>query len=95
MSKFKNQKVNFYYTLSYISQRIDQILEILGLYCFAFATLATDKTFTQRNFFPSKIEIASMYFSTNIQKQMRPKIRDILRTANFSPKFTGSLKKCN
>ena len=33
MSKFKNQKVNFYYTVPYsiLSQRINQIFEILEL----------------------------------------------------------------
>ena len=45
-----------------ISQRINQIFEILRLYCFAFTALALEKTFTQRNFLPSKIEIVSMYF---------------------------------
>ena len=40
-----------------ISQQINQIFEILGLYCFAFTALTIDKTFTQRNFLPSKIEI--------------------------------------
>ena len=45
-----------------ISQRINQVFEILRLYCFAFTALAIDKTFTQRNFLPSKIEIVSMYF---------------------------------
>ena len=43
-----------------ISQQINQIFEILGLYCFAFIALAIDKTFTQRNFLSSKIEIVSM-----------------------------------
>ena len=33
-----------------ISQRINQIFEILGLYCFAFTPLAIDKTFTLLNF---------------------------------------------
>ena len=45
-----------------ISQQIKLIFEILGLFCFAFTSLAIDKTFTQRNFLPSKIEIVSMYF---------------------------------
>ena len=49
----KNQKVNF---LQYhISQQINVIFEILGLYCFAFTALAIDKTFTQHNYIPSKI----------------------------------------
>ena len=66
-SKFKNQKMNFCFTVLYcISQRINQIFEILGLYCLAFTALAIDKTFTQRNFLPSKIEIASMYFLIKI-----------------------------
>ena len=43
-----------------ILQRINQIFEILGLYCFAFTAIAIDKTFTQRNFLPGKIEIVSM-----------------------------------
>ena len=37
-----------------------------GLYCFALKALAIDKTFTQRNFLPSKIEIVSMYFLIKI-----------------------------
>ena len=45
-----------------IPQQIDQIFEILGLYCLAFTALAIDKTFTQRNFLPSKIEIVSCIF---------------------------------
>ena len=40
-----------------ISQRINQIFEIVELYCFAFTALAINKTFTQRNFLPSKIKI--------------------------------------
>ena len=40
-----------------ISQPINHIFEILELYCFAFTALVTDKTFTQCNFLPSKIEI--------------------------------------
>ena len=47
-------------------QQINQIFEILGLYCFAFTALAIDNTFTQRNFLPRKIEIESMYFPTKI-----------------------------
>ena len=67
MSIFKNQKVNFYYTVQYrISQQINQILEILGLYCFAFTALAIDKNFTQHNCLQSKIEIVSMYFPIKI-----------------------------
>ena len=72
-----------------ISQRINQIFEILGLYCFAFTALAIKKTFTQRNILPSKIETVSMYFPIKNYNQMRPKIRENLRTANFNPKFTG------
>ena len=49
-----------------IPQRINQIFEILGLCCFAFTALAIDKTFTQRNFLPSKIEIVSLYFPIKI-----------------------------
>ena len=52
MSKFKNLKVNFFIQYR-ISQQMNQIFEILGLYCFAFTALAIDKTFTQRNFLPS------------------------------------------
>ena len=47
-----------------ILQRISQIFEILGRYCFAFTALAIDKTFTQRNFLPSEIEILSVHFPT-------------------------------
>ena len=68
MSKFKNQKVNFYYQYR-ISQRINQIFEILVLYCFAFTALAIDKTLTQRNFLPSKTEIVSMYFLIKIKNK--------------------------
>ena len=49
-----------------ISQRINQIFETLGLHCFAFTAIAIDKTFTQRNFLPSKTEIVSMYFPIKI-----------------------------
>ena len=49
-----------------ILQQINQIFEILGLYCFAFTALVTDKTFTQRDFLPSKIEIVSMFFPIKI-----------------------------
>ena len=35
-----------------ISPRINQICEILELYCFAFTALVIDKTFTQRKFNP-------------------------------------------
>ena len=66
MSKIKNQKVDFYYTVPYISRRINRIFEILGLDWFAFTAIAIDKTFTQRNFLPSKIEIVSMSFPIKI-----------------------------
>ena len=49
-----------------ISQQINQIFEILGVFCFAFTALAIVKSFTQRNFLPSKIEIVSMYFPIKI-----------------------------
>ena len=65
MPKFKNQKSIF--IIQYrISQQINQIFEILVLCCFAFTALAINKTFTQRNFLPSKIEILSMYFPIKI-----------------------------
>ena len=48
------------------SQRINQIFKILELYCFAFTALAIDKTFPQRNFLPSKIEIVPMYVPIKI-----------------------------
>ena len=48
------------------SQQISQVFENLGLHCFAFTALAIDKTFTQRNFLPSKIKIMSMYFPIKI-----------------------------
>ena len=74
-----------------ISQRNNQIFKIFGLYWFAFTALAIEETFTQRNFSPSTIEIVSMYFPIKkFQEQMRPKIRENLRTANFNPKFTGN-----
>ena len=72
-----------------ISQKINQIFKILRLYSFAFTASALDKTFTQRYFLPSKIEIVWMLFSNKIEEQRRPKIRENLRTANFNPKFTG------
>ena len=62
-SKFKNSISITHYRMS---QRIYQIFEILRLYCFAFTALAIDKTFTQRNFLPSKIEIVPMYFPIKI-----------------------------
>ena len=49
-----------------ISQQINLIFEILGLYCFAFTSLAMDKTFAQCNFLPSMSEIVSIYFSIKI-----------------------------
>ena len=58
-----------------ISQRINQNFEVLGMYYFAFTALVIDKSFTQRNFLPIKIEIVSMYFPIKIEKQLRPKIR--------------------
>ena len=78
----------FMFIIQYrISQRINQIFEILGMYCFAFTALTIDKIFKQHNFLPCNIEI--MYFPINIYEQIRPKIRENLRTANFNPKFTG------
>ena len=53
-----------------ISQRINQIFEILGLYCFAFTALTINKTFTQRNFLPSKIEILSIYFPKKFKNKI-------------------------
>ena len=70
-----------------ISQRINQIFEILGLYCFAFTALTINKTFTQRNFLPSKIKILSIYFQKNLRTRLRPKIPENLRTANFNKNF--------
>ena len=49
-----------------MSQRINQMFEILALFCFAFTALAIDKTFTQRNLLPSKTEIVSKYFPIKI-----------------------------
>ena len=42
------------------------MFEILELYCFAFTALAIDKTFTQRNFKSSNVEIVSIYFPIKI-----------------------------
>ena len=51
------------FTLQYrILQQINQIFEIFELYRVAFIALAIEKTFTQRNFLPGKIEIVSIYF---------------------------------
>ena len=52
----RNQKLNIFIIQYRISQRINQIFEILELYCFSFTALKIDKTFTQGNFLPSKIE---------------------------------------
>ena len=49
-----------------VSQQINQIYEILRLYCFAFTALAIDKTFTQGSFLISKIEIVFMHFPIKI-----------------------------
>ena len=68
MSKFKK---SIFIILYRTSQRISWNLRT---YWFAFTALAIDKTFTQRSFLPSKIEIVSMYFLIKIQEQMRPKI---------------------
>ena len=94
MSTFKNQKSTLICSIR-ISQRFNQIFEILELYCFAFPALAIDKTFTQRKLFTKKIEIVSMYFALKSYEQMRSKIGEKLRTANFNQKFTGNKKKCN
>ena len=55
-------KKSIFVTHYRILQRINQIFEILGLYCFAFNASAIDKTFTKRNFLPSKIEIVTIHF---------------------------------
>ena len=67
-------KKSFFIIQYRISQRINQIFEILGLHWFSFTALAINKNFTQRNFLPSKIKIVSMYFLIKIYEQMRPKI---------------------
>ena len=54
------------FMIPYRILQINHIFEVLGLYCFAFTALAIEKTFTQRNFLPSNIEIVSMYFPTKI-----------------------------
>ena len=59
-------KKSIFIILYRILQRINQIFEILGVYCFAFTAFAIDKSFTQRNFLPSKIDIVSMYFPIKI-----------------------------
>ena len=59
-------KKSIFITQYRISQLINQIFEILELHYFAFTSIAIDKTFTQRNFVPSKIEIVSMYFPIKI-----------------------------
>ena len=63
MSIFKNQEVNFYYTIPYsLSQQISQNFEILELYCFAFTTYTIDKTFTQRYFFRARVKFGQFIF---------------------------------
>ena len=86
MFKFKNQK-SIFIILYRTPQRINRIFEILGLDCFAFAASAIDKTFTQRNFLPSKVEIVSMYFPIKIKEQMMPKIRENLKYSKFQSKI--------
>ena len=62
ISKFKNQEINFHYTVAYCtSQRINQVFEILELYSFAFTASAIDKTFTHATFYR-----VSMYFPGNL-----------------------------
>ena len=87
MSKFKNQNVNFYYTVQYITTNLPDFRNFR--YCFAFTALEIDKTFTKRYFLSSKIKIMSMCFPIKIEEQTRPKICEKLRTANFNTKFTG------
>ena len=68
-SIFPNSKITksiFIVQYNRISQQINQIFEILGLYYFAFTALTINKTSTQCSFFPSKIEIRSIYFSLKI-----------------------------
>ena len=51
-SKIKKSKVKI---IQYrMSQRIKQIFEILGLYCFAFTALAIDKTLTTTQLFTTQ-----------------------------------------
>ena len=45
-----------------ILQRNNRIFEILGLYCYIFAALAIDITFTQHKLLLSKSEIELIYF---------------------------------
>ena len=63
--QIQKPKRQFYYTVPYITTN-NQIFEILGLYCFAVTVLTIDKTFTKRNFLPSKIEIVPNYFPIKI-----------------------------
>ena len=57
MSEFKNQKLNFYYTVP-LSQRINQIFEILELYCFAFTALAIDKLLQNATFYSARLKLS-------------------------------------
>ena len=83
-------KKSIFITQYHLQPRINQIFEILRLYCFALTALAMDKTVTQGNFLPSKTEILSMYFPTKFKnKLVRPKICENLETANSNPRFTG------
>ena len=67
MSKFKNQKLYFYNTVTIqYGNEITRFLNLLGLYCFAFTALAIDKTFIKQTFLPSKSETVSIYFPIKI-----------------------------
>ena len=59
-----------------IWKRINQIFEILEI--FAFTALAIDKTFFQRNFLPTKIEVMSMYVQTKSSNKWCRKFVKIL-----------------
>ena len=57
ISEFKNQKLNFYYTVP-LSQRINQIFEILELYCFAFTASAIDKLLQNATFYSARLKLS-------------------------------------
>ena len=61
--QIQKSKSQFLLYSTVISQQINQDFETI-LFCFH--SVSNDKTFSQRSFLPSKIEIVSMYFPIEI-----------------------------
>ena len=66
------------YSIVRISQRINQIFEILGLYCFAFNIFSN-----RQNFYTTQLFTQQDWNCVNVFSNKN------IRTANFNPEFTG------